>query len=57
MSDSAAARGAARLALDHVTAGRLRGRLPAVAEQTVLAVVAEVPSYAGALNLWIWLKN
>jgi hypothetical protein len=50
MSDSAAVRGVARLALDHGIAGRLRGRLPAVAEQTVLAVIAEVPGYAGALS-------
>jgi hypothetical protein len=46
----AAAAGASRLALDPETATRLRGRLPAVAEQTVLAVIAEVPGYAGALS-------
>ena len=42
--------GASRLALDPEIATRLRGRLPAVAEQTVLAVIAEVPGYAGALS-------
>ena len=46
----AAAEGASRLALDPEVAARLRGRLPAVAEQTVLAVIAEVPGYAGALS-------
>ncbi len=42
--------GAPRLALDPEIATRLRGRLPAVAEQTVLAVIAEVPGYAGAFS-------
>jgi hypothetical protein len=50
MSGSATVRGAARPALDPGIAGGLRGRLPAVAEQTVLAVIAEVPGYAGALS-------
>ena len=50
MTKSATAHGAARLALESGTAGRLRDRLPAVAEQTVLAVIAEVPGYAGALS-------
>jgi hypothetical protein len=50
MSGAAAVRGASRLALDPEIASRLRGRLPAVAEQTVLAVVAEVPGYAGAFG-------
>jgi hypothetical protein len=46
----AAVHGASRLALDPEIATRLRGRLPAVAEQTVLAVIAEVPGYAGAFS-------
>ncbi len=46
---SPAAEGAARLGLEPELASRLRERLPAVAEQTVLAVIAEVPGYAGAL--------
>jgi hypothetical protein len=50
MSGAAAVHGAPRLALDPETATRLRGRLPAVAEQTVLAVIAEVPGYAGAFS-------
>jgi hypothetical protein len=50
MNDPAAVRGDGRVALDARMAGRLRGRLPAVAEQTVAAVIAEVPSYAGALG-------
>jgi hypothetical protein len=50
MSGFAAAHGASRLALDPETATRLRGRLPAVAEQTVMAVIAEVPGYAGAFS-------
>ena len=50
MTGSAATQGAARLALNADMAARLRGRLPAVAEQTVLAVIAEVPGYAGALS-------
>jgi hypothetical protein len=50
MIGAAATQGAARLALNAEMAARLRGRLPAVAEQTVLAVIAEVPSYAGALS-------
>src|SRR4051812_12721371 len=50
MSGSAAVHGASRLALEPEIATRLRGRLPAVAEQTVLAVVAEVPGYTGAFS-------
>jgi hypothetical protein len=50
MSRAAAVHGAPRLALDPEIATRLRGRLPAVAEQTVLAVIAEVPGYAGAFS-------
>jgi hypothetical protein len=50
MSGAAAVHGASRLALDPEIATRLHGRLPAVAEQTVLAVVAEVPGYAGAFS-------
>ncbi|MHB8690888.1 MAG: PucR family transcriptional regulator [Solirubrobacteraceae bacterium] len=50
MSGPATVRGAAGPALDPGIAGRLRRRLPAVAEQTVLAVIAEVPGYAGALS-------
>ncbi len=50
MTESPTTRGAARLALDPGTAGRLRGRLPAVAEETVLAVIAEVSGYAGPLS-------
>ncbi|MEY2515283.1 MAG: hypothetical protein QOJ89_2641, partial [bacterium] len=50
MNDSAGVRGATPIALDAHMAGRLRGRLPAVAEQTVAAVLAEVPGYAGALG-------
>jgi hypothetical protein len=36
--------------LDAGKAAQLRARLPAVAERTVQAVVAEVPGYAGALS-------
>jgi hypothetical protein len=50
MSGAAAVPGAPRLALDPGIGTRLRGRLPAVAEQTVLAVIAEVPGYAGAFS-------
>ncbi|MDQ1616170.1 MAG: hypothetical protein QOJ60_2109 [Actinomycetota bacterium] len=50
MSESAAVRGATRIVLDAQVASRLRGRLPAVAEQTVAAVIAEVPGYAGGLS-------
>jgi hypothetical protein len=38
----------AELDLDAVIVDALRAKLPAVAEQTVAAVTAEVPSYAGA---------
>ena len=47
---SPAERGAAGLALDPAAAAAMRGRLPAVAEQTVRAVLAEVPAYADALS-------
>jgi hypothetical protein len=50
MNGSATVRGAARPALPPGIASKLRGRLSAVAEQTVLAVIAEVPGYAGALS-------
>jgi hypothetical protein len=50
MTESPTARGAAQLALDPGIAGRLRDRLPSVAEQTVLAVIAEVPGYAAWLS-------
>src|SRR5215210_2290156 len=50
MSQSAAVRGAARVSLDAETASRLRGRLPAVAEETVEAVMGEVPVYASAFS-------
>jgi len=43
-------RGAAGLALDPQVVSALRARLPTVAEQTVAAVTAEVPGYAGALT-------
>lgn len=47
---SPAERGAAGLALDPSTADAMRGRLPAVAEQTVRAVIDEVPAYADAFG-------
>jgi PucR C-terminal helix-turn-helix domain len=50
MSASAVVRHTWATVLDPEVAGRIRGRLPAVAEQTVLAVIAEVPGYAGALS-------
>jgi hypothetical protein len=50
MSGAEAVDGAPQLALDPEVGTRLRGRLPAVAEQTVLAVIAEVPGYAGAFG-------
>src|ERR1700722_9095317 len=50
MSSSAAVRRTSTPALEPELAGRIRGRLPAVAEQTVLAVIAEGPGYAGALS-------
>lgn len=50
MTTSAAARGAVDLGLDPGMAARLRARLPAVSEQTVEAVVAEVPGYAAGLT-------
>ena len=36
--------------LDSALAGQIRSRLPAIAEQTVAVVIAEVPSYTGALS-------
>ncbi|SCF24779.1 PucR family transcriptional regulator [Micromonospora mirobrigensis] len=51
MSDeSTTTRRAAHLELDEWVAGRLRDRLPMVAERTVSAITAEVPSYSGALT-------
>ena len=50
MTSSPAIRATSAPALDPGIAGRLRGRLPAVAEQTVLAVIAEVPGYADAFS-------
>ena len=49
MSASAVER-AGPVALDSSLAARIRGRLPAIAEHTVAAVIAEVPSYTGALS-------
>ncbi len=43
-------RGAAALDLDERLVGKLRERLPSVAEHTVVAVTAEVPGYARALT-------
>jgi hypothetical protein len=43
------ARGGAELDLDEATVGMLRSRLPAVAQDTVRAVIVEVPGYANAL--------
>ncbi|MBY8874562.1 helix-turn-helix domain-containing protein [Micromonospora sp. PLK6-60] len=51
MSDeTGTTRRAAHLQLDEGVAGRLRDRLPLVAERTVTAITAEVPSYSGALT-------
>ncbi|MCM0677952.1 helix-turn-helix domain-containing protein [Micromonospora phytophila] len=47
---SAATRRAARLELDERVAGALRDQLPLLAERTVTAITAEVPSYSGALT-------
>ncbi|PWU50329.1 transcriptional regulator [Micromonospora sp. S4605] len=41
---------AARLELDERVADALRDRLPLLAERTVAAITAEVPSYSGALT-------
>jgi hypothetical protein len=46
---SRTARGAADLHLGEAAIGRLRSRLPSVAEDTVRAVIVEVPGYANAL--------
>jgi hypothetical protein len=43
-------KGATAPALEPALALRIRSRLPAVAEETVVAVTAEVPEYAGALR-------
>ncbi|MEV0154746.1 helix-turn-helix domain-containing protein [Micromonospora sp. NPDC050686] len=51
MSDeTGTTRWAAHLELDEQVAGRLLDRLPLVAERTVSAITAEVPSYSGALT-------
>ncbi|MEV5765440.1 helix-turn-helix domain-containing protein [Micromonospora sp. NPDC052213] len=47
---SEATRRAARLELDARVAGALRDRLPLLAERTVTAITAEVPSYSGTLT-------
>ncbi|MFY1593333.1 PucR family transcriptional regulator [Micromonospora sp. WMMD737] len=47
---SEATRRAARLELDARVAGALHDRLPLLAERTVTAITAEVPSYSGALT-------
>ncbi|PZG02033.1 PucR family transcriptional regulator [Micromonospora deserti] len=47
---SEATRRAARLELDAPVAGALRERLPLLAERTVTAITAEVPSYSGTLT-------
>ncbi|MFG3714577.1 PucR family transcriptional regulator [Micromonospora sp. NPDC047730] len=47
---SEAARRVARLELDARVAGALRDQLPLLAERTVTAITAEVPSYSGALT-------
>ena len=47
---SPAARGAADIHLDDEVAATLRSLLPRVAKETVTAVTAEVPGYAGALT-------
>lgn len=50
MSEPTALQGVSRLALDPGLAGQLRDRVPRVAEQTVRAVIDEVPGYADALS-------
>ncbi|NJP34505.1 PucR family transcriptional regulator [Micromonospora thermarum] len=47
---SEATRRAAGLDLDERVAGALRDRLPLLAERTVTAITAEVPSYSGTLT-------
>ncbi|WDZ82449.1 PucR family transcriptional regulator [Micromonospora cathayae] len=47
---SRATREAARLALDEQVARALQARLPMIAERTVTAITAEVPSYSGTLT-------
>ncbi len=47
---SPTARGAADLDFDVATIERLRSQLPSVAEQTVEAIIVEVPGYANALT-------
>lgn len=48
--NSRATREAARLALDEQVARALQARLPLLAERTVTAITAEVPSYSGTLT-------
>jgi hypothetical protein len=50
MSASVAVHQTSTPALEPELAGRIRGRLPVVAEQTVLAVIAEVPGYGSGLS-------
>ncbi|MFI7575772.1 PucR family transcriptional regulator [Micromonospora sp. NPDC049497] len=45
-----ATRRAAHLELDERVAGALRDRLPVLAERTITAITAEVPSYSGTLT-------
>lgn len=47
---SRATREAARIALDERVARALQARLPLLAERTVTAITAEVPSYSGTLT-------
>ncbi len=47
---AAAALGAVHLELDEPVVAALRARLPVVAERTIAALTAEVPSYAGDLT-------
>ncbi|SCL72126.1 PucR C-terminal helix-turn-helix domain-containing protein [Micromonospora citrea] len=47
---SEATRRAARLELDARVAGALRDQLPLLAERTITAITAEVPSYSGTLT-------
>ncbi|WBB81223.1 helix-turn-helix domain-containing protein [Micromonospora sp. WMMD882] len=50
VESSRASREAARLALDERIAQALQARLPMLAERTVTAITAEVPSYSGTLT-------
>ncbi|MQA63100.1 MAG: PucR family transcriptional regulator [Actinophytocola sp.] len=49
-AESRTVAGAAELSLDAEALGALRERLPQVAEETIAAIIVEVPSYAGALS-------